>query len=92
MYVVVAYDVPDDRRRGRLHKRLRAWLHPVQKSVFEGELPPRSLPKLVKVVEACLEFEQDDVRIYVLCGGCRTSTLLVGRARRVPGRREPCVV
>ena len=92
MVVVVTYDIPDDSRRSKLQRRLRGWLHPVQRSVFEGEIPPRSLPKLVRVVEGCTWADQDDVRIYVLCGGCCGSTLLMGRARRVPGRQDPVVV
>lgn len=92
MYVVVAYDVPCDRRRTKLHKRLKGWLHPVQRSVFEGEIPPRSLAKLERVIAHQLDETEDDARIYVLCAGCRASTILLGTARRVPNRRDPLVV
>ncbi len=92
MYVILAYDIPSDRRRGRLHRRLRGWLEPVQKSVFEGELPARELPRLQAVVRHHIDEREDDVRIYLLCGGCASSTLLLGRARRPPDPRDPIIV
>lgn len=90
--VLVTYDIPCDRRRTKLQKRLQGWLHRVQKSVFEGELPLRSLPKLQRVIAHQLDEEEDDVRIYVLCEGCGGSTVLMGRARRTPDPRDPVVV
>ena len=92
MWVVVAYDIPDDTRRARLHRRLKGLLEPVQKSVFEGEVAAGGLARLRKIVEHRIDLEEDDVRIYVLCGGCRGSTLLLGVARPARDRREPLVV
>lgn len=93
MWVLVAYDVPDDGRRARLHRRLKGLLTPVQRSVFEGEIHPRhGLVRLRRIVLGRIDPAEDDVRIYVLCAGCRGSTILLGRARRVPDPRDPIVV
>ena len=35
MFIVVAYDIEDDKQRTRLHKTLRRFGEPVQFSVFE---------------------------------------------------------
>jgi len=83
MHLVLAYDIPANGRRTVLRKRMRKWLEPVQKSVMEGTIAPKQLDRLLKVVHAVIDAEEDDVRIYVLCDGCRTSTLLVGIARPV---------
>jgi CRISPR-associated protein Cas2 len=91
-WVVVAYDIPDDTRRARLHRRLSGLLVAVQKSVFEGELGTGGVARLQRIIEHRIEPGQDDVRIWVLCGGCRVSTLLLGRARPVPDRKAPIVV
>lgn len=37
-FMVVAYDVPSDKRRTRLHKQLKNYGDPVQYSVFECNL------------------------------------------------------
>ena len=92
VWLVICYDIPCDKRRTQLQKRLKGWLHPVQKSVFEGEIPPRRLDRLLAMVRHRVDLETDDVRVYVLCGGCRVSTLLLGRARPVPSDRDPIFV
>lgn len=42
MMHVLAYDVTDDRRRTKLHTALKDFGTPVQRSVFEFDLPSRS--------------------------------------------------
>lgn len=81
MHLVLAYDIPSNGRRTALRKRLRKWLEPVQKSVMEGTIAPRQLDRLLGVVHKVIDPDEDDVRVYVLCEGCRGSTLLIGVAR-----------
>jgi CRISPR-associated protein Cas2 len=81
MHVVLCYDVAKNRRRARLFRRLKRYLAPVQKSVFEGRLDPTKLDRLLGLVQREIDMETDTVRIYLLCGGCRSSSLLVGTAR-----------
>ena len=78
MYVVVAYDVTDDRRRRRLAKRLIDFLPRVQRSVFEGELPDRRLPQLERVLRDGIDPEVDSVRVYRLCRRCREVVIELG--------------
>ncbi|MFH1464724.1 MAG: CRISPR-associated endonuclease Cas2 [Pseudomonadota bacterium] len=92
MYVVLCYDVEDNRRRGRLQRRLKRYLLPVQKSVFEGELKHGLLDQVLGLVRRTVDLEVDTVRIYVLCRGCRASTLLLGTAEPVPDDRDPLFV
>ena len=40
MFIVVAYDICDDRRRLCVHKALKNFGHPVQYSTFECLLDP----------------------------------------------------
>ena len=92
MYLLVCYDVVTDRRRNRLFKRLRGLLKPVQKSVFEGELPDRRLPELVKMVHDTIDSATDTVRIYSLCRGCRGLIDLIGVAAPVADPNQDWVV
>ena len=92
MYLVVCYDVVSDKRRRRLFGRLQAFLRPVQKSVFEGELPPRRYPELERLVKGVIDMETDCVRIYQLCRGCRPLTRHLGTSLVVPEGPEDVVV
>ena len=81
MYLVVAYDVVSDRRRARLARKLLDFLPRLQKSVFEGELPERRLPALMRVIAANVALEEDSVRVYHLCSGCRRQVEGIGATR-----------
>lgn len=78
MQVVVCYDIPDTKRRTRLHKTLKGFGQPAQYSVFECDLSPRQLPRLVKAVKGVIEPERDNVRIYQLCRGCAGAVEVFG--------------
>lgn len=92
MFTVVCYDVVQDKRRTRLHKRLKGFLSPVQKSVFEGELPPTRLTPLLDTITRTIDHRTDTVRIYELCKGCRPLTRVVGVGREPVGPPEDRVL
>jgi len=78
-FYVVAYDIPDDRRRMRVAKILEDYGDRVQYSVFELVLDgPKRLCDLRRRLARVLDAEQDSVRIYYLCTGCRSRTSIVG--------------
>lgn len=91
-WVVVAYDVVKNRRRARLRRALLALVPSVQKSVFEGPLPPTGLPELQKAIRRTIDHARDTVRIYRLCAACRDRTLLHGTSMAVPEEPEDVVV
>ena len=70
-FVVVAYDIPDDRRRERLHKALLNYGTPVQYSVFECLLEEKELARMKRAVERVIKPRLDHVRYYYLCGTCQ---------------------
>ena len=70
MFIVVAYDISDDRRRTRLHKRLKGFGIPVQYSVFECVLTEQNLRKLKETVLDTIKRDEDQVRYYSLCRSC----------------------
>lgn len=79
MYLVV-YDISDNKRRTKLHKRLLNYGTPVQLSVFEI-----SHKNLAEVKRICAELLKPDdrVRLYHLCKRCSQSTILYGRSKGV---------
>jgi len=69
-FVVVAYDLPNDRRRQRLHDALLNYGTPVQYSVFECLVDDVELARMKKQVKRILRPRLDHVRYYYLCAAC----------------------
>ena len=63
MYIILCYDVGVD-RVGRVHKTAKKYLHPVQKSVFEGSVTELELQRLKTEITRLVVPEQDAVTIY----------------------------
>jgi CRISPR-associated protein Cas2 len=76
--VVVSYDVPDNRRRTRLHRLLEGYGVAVQRSVFECAIAPEQLGRLLARARATIEPEEDDLRLYSLCPRCHAATTRLG--------------
>ena len=70
MFVVVAYDIHDNRRRLRVHKTLKNFGRPVQYSTFECLLEPSQLERLQALLDRQTEAEVDEVAYYGLCQVC----------------------
>lgn len=66
MLYVIAYDIPDDRRRTRIHKTLLGFGAWAQYSVFECFLDKKELVQLRAKLHDVIDPAQDSVRIYPL--------------------------
>jgi CRISPR-associated protein Cas2 len=78
VYVVVSYDVADDRRRSRVAKCLEGHGRRVQFSVFDCLLDEKTLLDLRTRLSALIDMECDSVRFYRLCARCRTVIDVLG--------------
>ncbi len=67
MFVVVSYDIPDDRRRTRVMKVLKDFGAHVQYSVFECELSTEDYRRLRTRLIQLIDRRKDSLRFYVLC-------------------------
>lgn len=83
MHLLVCYDVVSNRRRNKLHRRMKGLLEPVQKSVFEGLLPTQRYGELTAAIHECIDHNVDTVRIYALCRSCTGLIDLFGVASPV---------
>lgn len=77
MWVVVCYDIPDDRRRLKAARVCLGFGMRVQRSVFEAELTPAQLGRLKAKLLRVIDREQDSVRIYKLCADCIKQTEVI---------------
>jgi CRISPR-associated protein Cas2 len=69
-FIVVVYDISNDRRRVKLHNLLRDYGTPVQYSVFECYLNPKRASEMKKRVVKLIKQKVDSVRFYTLCEAC----------------------
>ncbi len=75
---VVAYDIPSDRRRTKVHKVLSGFGQWTQYSLFELFLNDKELVLLQQKLEKLLNPKQDSVRFYPLCAACLKQVETVG--------------
>jgi CRISPR-associated protein Cas2 len=73
-FVVVAYDISNDKRRTRLHNVLLDYGTPVQYSVFECLLEGPQLARMKQAVGRVIRPRKDRVRYYYLCQQCLSRT------------------
>lgn len=82
---VVAYDIPDDRRRTKVHQILMGFGKWTQYSLFECFLTRKDLRLLQAKLDAYLIDTKDSVRFYPLCAACVEKVETIGSP---PSREE----
>ena len=75
---VIAYDIPDDKRRTKVHKILLGYGKWTQYSLFECFLTRKDLVLLRSKLAEHLEVKEDSVRFYPLCVNCVSKVETVG--------------
>ena len=78
MFVLVSYDIVDNKRRFKVANTLKNYGTRVQYSVFECILEANRIKKMVEEVNKIIDMEKDSVRIYQLCDGCLKKTQVCG--------------
>lgn len=79
MLYLVSYDIPDDKRRNRVHSALTGFGTWVQFSVFECFLNRKQRMKLEARLQEEIHHKEDTIRIYGLCGTCQAKVEVLGR-------------
>ena len=79
MLYVVSYDIPDDRRRTRVHSALTGFGTWVQYSVFECFLDRKQRIMLEARLLKEIHQREDTIRIYSLCGVCISKVQVLGQ-------------
>jgi len=79
MFVVISYDIKDDKRRNRIFKALKNFGQWMQYSVFECEVDKMNFLKLKDRLDCLIDAEEDDsIRFYFLCESCKRQIERVG--------------
>ena len=77
-YVVISYDISDDRTRRRVANVLADYGKRVQYSVFECRVDAKTLEKIITLLKPFAE-GNDSIRLYQLCDACVKKVVLLGR-------------
>ncbi len=80
MLLLIAYDIPNDRRRGRVRKALTRLGPRVQYSVFLVECA--SAEHAAQLLLPLVDSKEDDVRIHPVCASCLGKAVLLGLAKK----------
>lgn len=85
MFLVVAYDIADDKRRLKVMKMLEGYGQHVQESVFECDLRPAVYREMSQRLARLIDHGMDNVRLYHLCSAdiARIEQIGVGRPVQV---------
>ncbi len=78
---IIAYDIPNDKRRSKVHKLLCGYGSWTQFSLFECWLSRRQLLELQAKLARLLDTQSDSVRCYPLCASCQRKVITVGGPR-----------
>ncbi|AFZ00749.1 CRISPR-associated endonuclease Cas2 [Calothrix sp. PCC 6303] len=79
MFVVVSYDIPEDKRRTKIHNTLKSYGQWMQYSLFECDLTDTQYAKLRSRLSKLIKPQEDSVRFYFLCACCK------GKVERIGG-------
>ncbi|NEP17831.1 MAG: CRISPR-associated endonuclease Cas2 [Leptolyngbya sp. SIO4C1] len=78
MYLVISYDISDDKRRTKIHKILTSYGQWMQYSVFECDLTAAEYVKLRNRLNKLIKPEADSIRFYSLCECCQKKVERIG--------------
>ena len=78
MYIVISYDIPEDKRRTKIHKILKSYGQWMQYSVFECDLTQTQYAKLRSRLSKVIEPDEDSIRFYFLCACCKDKIERIG--------------
>ncbi len=69
-FILVVYDISNDKRRTKLHNTLKDFGTPVQYSVFECLLTTQETKKMKLIINKIIKPQLDRVRYYPICQKC----------------------
>lgn len=81
-FYVICYDIPDDRRRAKIHAVLSGFGAWTQFSVFECYLTRQEVVILRARLADALNVREDTVRLYALCEHCQKRVEVMGQGSK----------
>jgi CRISPR-associated protein Cas2 len=83
MFIVISYDIPNDKRRERLRKMLMRYGDSVQRSVVEFDITQKQFDEIRAAGKKIIKPAEDDVRYYKFCANCEKQVEVIGNGKQV---------
>ena len=84
MFIVVAYDIIDDKQRNRVAKAHgRLWNKGTVQCLSRCVLEEEYLTEMVDTLKKHIDHKEDSIRFYILCKGCITSVKMLGKGELI---------
>ena len=77
-FYVIAYDIPSDKRRKKIHNLLSGFCTWSQYSLFEGYLTEKQQLALEAGLRKIIDADEDSLRFYPLCAQDVESVITIG--------------
>lgn len=77
-FIIVSYDISDDKRRTKIHKALKAYGQWTQYSIFECNLTKTEYAKLRARLDPLIDINNDSIRFYFVCDACKLKVERIG--------------
>lgn len=78
MFILISYDIVDDKKRTKVSKFLENYGTRVQYSVFECLISKEQLETIKKETKKIIDLSTDSIRFYSLCDSCLKKVEITG--------------
>ncbi len=78
MFVVISYDIEDDKKRYKVSQILENFGTRVQYSVFECIITDQQLKEIKEKTKNIIDKENDSIRFYIICEACLKKIEIIG--------------
>ena len=78
MFVLISYDIEDDKKRTKVSKLLENYGTRVQYSVFECLINKEQLKTIKEKTKKIINLDTDSIRFYSICDSCVNRIEIVG--------------
>ncbi|MBW2609523.1 MAG: CRISPR-associated endonuclease Cas2 [Deltaproteobacteria bacterium] len=92
MNMLVAYDIAEPRRLGKVAKVLKDYGTRVQKSIFEVNVEGKNFSEMKTRIEGEIEASEDAVKYFPLCEKCAGTIEIIGQGVLVDPDEEYTVL
>lgn len=81
MYILISYDIQNDKTRAKVAKILSDYGMRIQFSVFECDISNKQFEELKAKITDLIDHENDRVRFYQICKSCQKTAIISGVAQ-----------
>jgi len=92
MFVIVSYDIVDNKQRTRLAKKMCNYGQRVQYSVFECIVDKQQYKQMKKEALKFVDLKKDSLRLYRLCNDCKRRIESFGAKQGAEGKEDKAII